>query len=110
MPEIDATTSKQVQDFLNANGGIAVVDCHATWCGPCKAIAPYVHKKSGETGIPLIKVDVDQAPELSSTYKVEAMPTFLVVKGQWNNIVGNKVVGGGQKNVDTVFATAASNK
>ena len=29
------------------------------WCGPCKAIAPYVNQKSQETGIPLVKVDVD---------------------------------------------------
>jgi len=46
MPEVDLTTQLQVQEFLDKNGGIAVVDCHATWCGPCKAIAPYVHQKA----------------------------------------------------------------
>ena len=55
----NATTSGQVQAFLDKNGGIAVVDCFATWCGPCKNIAPYVHKKNTDTGIPLITVDVD---------------------------------------------------
>ncbi|MCL4120614.1 UNVERIFIED_CONTAM: hypothetical protein GTU68_000977 [Idotea baltica] len=59
--------------------------------------------------MPLIKVDVDQAPELSSAYKVQAMPTFLVIKGKWNNVVAT-VVGGGQKNVDSIFAQAASSK
>jgi hypothetical protein len=57
----------------------------------------------------LLKVDVDKAPDLSSAYKIQAMPTFLVLKGQWNNVV-NTVVGGGQGNVDKVFGVAASSK
>lgn len=107
MAHIDAVNQQQVQDFLNKNGGIAVVDCHATWCGPCKAIAPYVVQKNQSTGIPLIKVDVDQAPELSTAYKIQAMPTFLVIKGQWNNVILT-VVGGGQPNVNKVYEKAAA--
>ena len=80
-----------------------------SWCGPCKAIAPYVHTKSGQDGISVVKVDVDQAPELSQAYKVQAMPTFLVIKGTWDNVILN-VVGGGNANVDKVFAHAVSNK
>lgn len=57
----------------------------------------------------LLKVDVDKAPDLSSAYKIQAMPTFLALKGQWNNVV-NTVVGGGQGNVDKVFGVAASSK
>ena len=37
------------------------------------------------------------------------MPTFVVIKGQWNNVILN-VVGGGQGNVDKVYNHAASNK
>ena len=58
-----------------------------SWCGPCKAIAPYVHQKVGETGIPLVKVNVDTAGEVSAKYNIKAMPTFLVIKGQWDNVV-----------------------
>lgn len=109
MAHIDATTSAQVQDFLNKNGGVAVVDCYATWCGPCKAVAPVVHKANQERGIPLIKIDVDQSPELSSAYGIQAMPTFLVVKGQWNNVI-KKITGGSPANVNAAFDFAASNK
>ena len=105
MPEIDALTQKDVQDFLDKNGGVAVVDCHATWCGPCKAIAPYVHTKAGETGIGLIKIDVDESQELSAAYKVQAMPTFLVIKGKWDNVVMT-ITGGGKPNVDKIYEKA----
>jgi thioredoxin 1 len=109
MPVEELKTAEQVQAFLDKNGGVAVVDCHATWCGPCKAIAPYVVEQSGVKNIPLIKVDVDQAAELSQAYKVKAMPTFLVVSGKWNNIV-ETVVGGGKPNVDKVYNAAVSAK
>lgn len=59
--------------------------------------------------MPLIKVDVDQSAELSQAYKIQAMPTFLVIKGQWNNVI-ETVVGGGQGNVDKVIAKAKSSK
>lgn len=109
MAHIEATTSKQVQAFLDSNGGIAVVDCHAVWCPPCKAIGPYVHEKNHSTGIPLVKIDVDQSAQLSAAYKIQAMPTFLVIKGQWNNVILN-VVGGGQGNVNKVYDHAQKNK
>ena len=116
MAHKECKNSDEVQAFLDANGGIAVVDCFATyaksyfrWCGPCKAIAPFVQQKCQSSGIPLVTVDVDQSDQLSSAYKVQAMPTFLVIKSKWNNIV-ETVVGGGQANVEKAFATAASSK
>lgn len=105
----NATTSKQVQEFLNKNGGIAVVDCFATWCGPCKAISPFVHELNKNTGIPLITIDVDESPELSEAYGISAMPTFLVIKGEWKNVI-ERVVGGGKPNVTKVFEKAQSSK
>lgn len=59
--------------------------------------------------MPLVKVDVDKSAELSSTYKIQAMPTFLVIKGKWDNVI-TSVVGGGQGNVNKVFDAAKSHK
>jgi thioredoxin 1 len=87
MAHISATTSSQVQEFLNKNGGIAVVDCYATWCGPCKLIGPLVDQLNKEKKVPVIKIDVDLSQELSVSYEIQCMPTFLLIKGQWNNII-----------------------
>ncbi|KAJ9138212.1 hypothetical protein NKR23_g8762 [Pleurostoma richardsiae] len=60
---------------------VVMVDWFATWCGPCKAIAPMVAKWSNEnTDIYFIKVDVDNLPELSQEYSIRAMPTFTFFK------------------------------
>ena len=87
MSEIQAANSAQVTSFLSQNGGVAVVDCYATWCPPCKFIAPIAHALSQSAGVGLVKVNVDAAPELSNGYNIQCMPTFLLIKGTWNNVV-----------------------
>jgi thioredoxin 1 len=54
-----------------------VVDFTATWCGPCKAIAPFFSELA-ETypDIDFVKVDVDVAEEITKEYGITAMPTF----------------------------------
>lgn len=115
MPVYDVTDYNQIQQVLQSSG-TAVIDCHAKyfhslfrWCGPCVAIAPYATQKSDQTGIPMLKIDVDVAPQLSGAYQVSSMPTFLVVKGSWNNVI-YRVSGGSQQYVDYVFSTAQQHK
>ncbi len=57
-----------------------VVDFHATWCGPCKTQAPILSDIASEMGehIKVIKIDVDQNPELASRYHVRGVPTLMV--------------------------------
>jgi thioredoxin 1 len=61
MPNFDATSEEEVNKLIAENGGVAIIDFHATWCGPCKIIGPKAIALSDSTGIVLIKIDVDQA-------------------------------------------------
>ncbi|KAK7756726.1 thioredoxin trx1 [Diatrype stigma] len=62
---------------------IVMLDCFATWCGPCKAIAPLLAKHSNDEAykdIFFAKIDVDELPEVSQELGIKAMPTFMIFK------------------------------
>ena len=59
--------------------GKVLVDFFAVWCGPCSMLAPLVEKVGEEhPEITVIKVDVDQAPEIASVYSIYSIPTLLL--------------------------------
>merc|ERR1712000_576719 len=78
---------RTVEEFKEAiNKDKVIVDCFATWCGPCKAIAPILVQYSNEDPdlkdeqVHFVKFDVDELPELSQDLGVRAMPTFMFFK------------------------------
>ncbi|KAJ3750778.1 thioredoxin-domain-containing protein [Lentinula detonsa] len=61
---------------------LSVIDFHATWCGPCHAIAPAFEAFSKQyTNVNFMKCDVDAARDVASLYRVSAMPTFVFLQG-----------------------------
>ena len=69
-----------------------LIDFWASWCGPCKTVAPIIEEVAGETGDSAIigKVNVDEEPELAQVFKVMSIPTLAVLK---NGKVVKSVVG-----------------
>lgn len=63
--------------------GFLLVDFWATWCSPCKAIAPLLEKVSEEhSNVTVLKVDVDQNNGLASKYRIRSIPTLLLIKNE----------------------------
>lgn len=60
-----------------------LVDFWAEWCGPCKAIAPVLEQLNGELAgkLKIVKVNVDEAPDLAQQFQIRSIPTLLVFKG-----------------------------
>jgi len=60
-----------------------LVDFGATWCGPCKALAPIVDKIADEYQgkLKVVTVDIDDCPEVTKKFGVKSVPTVLVFKG-----------------------------
>lgn len=77
-----------------------LVDMFATWCGPCKMMAPVVEEIAKEyEGIAKVgKVDIDQDSDLAASYRIMSVPTFLIFK---NGEVVDKVIGGVPKEILT---------
>ena len=63
-----------------------VVDFYATWCGPCKMMAPILEELAGEFAgkVDIYKVDVDQQRTLAQQIGIQSMPTFLLVDKDGN--------------------------
>ncbi len=82
---------KNVHEFNLANFDSEVlhsdvpvlVDFTATWCGPCKALAPIVEKIADEFAgkVKVGKLDIDASPALASKYGVRSVPMVLIFKG-----------------------------
>ena len=62
--------------------GVTVVDFFATWCGPCKMLAPVLEGLAGdmEGKAKFIKVDIDQSLDLANEFQISSVPTMIIFK------------------------------
>lgn len=82
MATTTVTDSSFAADVLSSDKAV-LVDFWATWCGPCKMIAPSLEELSDEFDGSLViaKMDVDQNPDTASQFGVRGVPTLILFKG-----------------------------
>ncbi len=75
---------KELESKLSDAGKkLVVIDFFATWCGPCKMIAPKVEEMDEDMDdVAFLKVDVDDAEGIAEEYQIKAMPTFVLIKNK----------------------------
>ena len=65
---------------------LKILDFMSTWCSPCRTMSPILDEIGKETGVEVHKIDIDDNEELTNTYNIRSIPTFIFIKG--NEIVG----------------------
>ena len=99
LPQLFSETDLDVELENAGSNVLVVVDFFATWCGPCKKIAPILEQLAASTEksgkVKFFAVDVDQARELAAEKGVRSMPTILFYKNEKliKTIVGGDIAG-----------------
>lgn len=74
-------TESDFHSFIESSEKPVLVDFWATWCGPCRMLAPVIEEIAQEReDVAVCKVDVDEAPGLAQEFGVMSIPTVLVFK------------------------------
>ncbi|NP_001236031.1 uncharacterized protein LOC100306506 [Glycine max] len=85
---------------------LIVVDFTASWCGPCRFIAPVLAEIARHAPqVIFLKVDVDEVRPVAEEYSIEAMPTFLFLK---DGKIVDKVVGAKKEELQLTIAKHVS--
>jgi len=86
------TTDASFEKDVLASGKPALVDFWATWCAPCRAIAPIIDEVADQYAgkVEVFKVDIDNNPETPARFGVRGIPTVILFK---NGQVVDQLVG-----------------
>ncbi len=93
-----AASKRTAEPPSNTDPKVSVVlwDFWAEWCAPCRAITPILEQLASdfEGKVKVVKINVDENPDLAQNYGVQAIPTLLIFK---NGQTVDRIVGAAQK-------------
>ena len=76
-----------IKHLSNANefenevqGEVVLVDFYADWCGPCQMLAPLLEQLSKDDEVKIVKVNVDEIPDLARQFRIMSIPTLMLFK------------------------------
>lgn len=93
MSAINTNTANFTKDVLSADQPV-LVDFWASWCGPCRQMGPAVDQLADEYAgrAKIVKVNIDESPELAGEYGVRSIPHFAVFEnGQFTRQTGGSM-------------------
>ncbi|MGZ3433596.1 MAG: thioredoxin [Isosphaeraceae bacterium] len=82
MSDIQAVTDAEFESSVLKSSVPVLVDFWATWCGPCRMIAPIVEQIKGELGdkVKVVKMDIDENPSTPMRLGIMSIPTVIIFK------------------------------
>ena len=99
MSAINVNKNNFREEVVNSDRPV-LIDFFAPWCGPCRMVVPLVEQIAEEReDIKVVKINVDEEPDLASQFKVMSIPTLVVFK---DGAVVNQAVGARSK--DAILA------
>jgi len=100
MREFQEEFDKQLEE---AGDKAVIVDFYATWCGPCKMIAPKLEAMAKEfPNVVVLKIDVDELEDVAGDNNIEAMPSMLVFKNK-KEVTDDRIMGANEGKLRDLF-------